>query len=513
MSSATSPSPTSRAASRAWTRRGAGSSSGSPPAAERRDGPAPPRRDGPVPPGRVPVVVAWWPPMIDDPSAHSDRRSIVIKRLALAGATATLALGFATTAMASGPSVGHRAVKPRHSVPAVRQGGPLEPGASAGLVAPGAQPASIHPTRTMAITQIAVYDAVNGIWAAAARSSSTSAARAERLARRRRGGAARTALDALLPSQRRRSTPFFATSVAQLRAGPCGAESRFGERVAHAVLAGRAHDGAAVTPPVFTPSAGPGSTSWHPPAFAPGRFHPDRACRAVRAPSPRASSAPARRRRSPAPGTPPTSGRSTRSGELNSMTRTADETAIGDLLGRRAPVWVVWNQIADQAAAGFGSTVERERPAVRAARHHARRQRDRPLRRQVHLPPLAADHGDHGAPTRATRTPRPTRPGSRWPTRPTTPAIPGRTPSSARPRRRCSRTASSGGCAFSFSLTNATVGITRTFGSFSQAAAEASASRIFAGQHFGYDEDAGQRLGAHVAGFVLDRVLRHPAHR
>ena len=66
---------------------------------------------------------------------------------------------------------------------------------------------------------------------------------------------------------------------------------------------------------------------------------------------------------------------------------------------------------------------------------------------------------------------------------------------------------------FRFSETNATVGITRTFGSFSQAAAEASASRIFAGQHFGYDEDAGQRLGAHVAGFVLDRVLRHPAHR
>src|SRR6201992_3786150 len=31
------------------------------------------------------------------------------------------------------------------------------------LVAPGAQPASIHPTRTLAIVQIAVYDAVNGI--------------------------------------------------------------------------------------------------------------------------------------------------------------------------------------------------------------------------------------------------------------------------------------------------------------------------------------------------------------
>src|ERR1700753_2108134 len=31
------------------------------------------------------------------------------------------------------------------------------------LVAPGAQPASIHPTRTLALTQTAVYDAVNGI--------------------------------------------------------------------------------------------------------------------------------------------------------------------------------------------------------------------------------------------------------------------------------------------------------------------------------------------------------------
>ncbi len=31
------------------------------------------------------------------------------------------------------------------------------------LVAPGAQPATIHPTRTMAIAQIAEFDAVNGI--------------------------------------------------------------------------------------------------------------------------------------------------------------------------------------------------------------------------------------------------------------------------------------------------------------------------------------------------------------
>ena len=57
---------------------------------------------------------------------------------------------------------------------------------------------------------------------------------------------------------------------------------------------------------------------------------------------------------------------------------------------------------------------------------------------------------------------------------------------------------------FSFSLSNETVGITRTFDSFSAASDEASASRIFAGQHFLYDENAGQALGGEVADFVVD---------
>jgi UPF0716 protein FxsA len=60
--------------------------------------------------------------------------------------------------------------------------------------------------------------------------------------------------------------------------------------------------------------------------------------------------------------------------------------------------------------------------------------------------------------------------------------------------------------AFSFSLTNATVGITRTFGSFSQASEEASASRILAGQHFRFDENAGQALGGRVADLVADHA-------
>jgi membrane-associated phospholipid phosphatase len=49
--------------------------------------------------------------------------------------------------------------------------------------------------------------------------------------------------------------------------------------------------------------------------------------------------------------------------------------------------------------------------------------------------------------------------------------------------------------------------VTRSFQSFSQAAAEASVSRIYAGQHFRYDEDAGQALGAQVAQFVFAHAL------
>jgi hypothetical protein len=62
---------------------------------------------------------------------------------------------------------------------------------------------------------------------------------------------------------------------------------------------------------------------------------------------------------------------------------------------------------------------------------------------------------------------------------------------------------------FGFSLTNATTGLTRSFESFSQAADEASASRIYAGQHFRYDEDAGQALGAQIAEFAVEHGALH----
>jgi hypothetical protein len=59
-----------------------------------------------------------------------------------------------------------------------------------------------------------------------------------------------------------------------------------------------------------------------------------------------------------------------------------------------------------------------------------------------------------------------------------------------------------------FSLgSSGTPGVTRSFHSFSEAADEASESRIYAGAHFRFDLNVGATLGDQVADFALDNVL------
>jgi PAP2 superfamily len=61
---------------------------------------------------------------------------------------------------------------------------------------------------------------------------------------------------------------------------------------------------------------------------------------------------------------------------------------------------------------------------------------------------------------------------------------------------------------FAFNVTSEVLpGVERSFTSFSSAAEEATLSRIFAGQHFRFDLTTGQRLGREVADFVLDNFL------
>jgi hypothetical protein len=430
----------------------------------------------------------------------------VIKRIALLATLATLVASFAAAAVASGHSSRHRRgpVRARVASNPPDQVIQWNKELQTVLVAPGAQPASIHPTRTLAITQIAVYDAVNGILGGGEplvvdvhgpRDASADAAAA---------AAARTALDALLPSQEPAIDAFFQTSLAQIGGGNRVEQGiRFGTQVAEEVLAARANDGATATPPVFTPLAGPGEYQLTPPAFAPAGFTQT----AHVTPFVLRSASQFQ------PGPPPalTSAKYASDfnevkslGELNSTTRTADQTAIGKFWGA-APIWIVWNQIADQAAVGFGNSLEQNAHlfaqlnttladsaiALYSAKYVFHRWR----------PITAITAPDQGNNTTVA--------DPNWVPLANTandPSYPGA-------HATFSQAAATvledffGTDVFSFSLTNPSVGITRSFTSFSGASNEASDSRILAGQHFRFDEEAGQTLGSQVADFVSDHSL------
>lgn len=61
---------------------------------------------------------------------------------------------------------------------------------------------------------------------------------------------------------------------------------------------------------------------------------------------------------------------------------------------------------------------------------------------------------------------------------------------------------------FQLSVTSEVLsGVVRSFHGFAAIEKEASLSRVYAGQHFRSDENAGERLGSAVADFVVDNFL------
>ena len=431
----------------------------------------------------------------------------MIKRFALVATTLTLLASFATAAVASGRNSRHR-----HGVISARLTSHPTPDQvilwnqelQKVLVAPGAQPASIHPTRTLAITEIAVYDAVNGIIGGGEplvvdlhgpRSASADAAAA---------AAAHTSLDALLPTQQPAIDAFFQSSLAQLGSGEhVDRGIRFGNEVADAVLAARANDGATATSPVFTPGTGPGEYQLTPPAFAPAGFTQTSQV------TPFVLETASQFRPAPPPALTSAKYASDFNevkslGEMNSATRNTDQTAIGRFWGA-APVWIVWNQIADQAAAGFGNSLQQNARLFAALNttlaDSAIALYDAKYAYHRWRPITAITAGDQGNPNTVA--------DPNWVPLANTandPSYPGA-------HATFSQAANTvledffGTDVFSFSLTNPTVDLTRSFTSFSAASDEASESRIFAGQHFRSDEEAGQTLGSQVADFVVDHSL------
>jgi len=378
------------------------------------------------------------------------------------------------------------------------------------LQTPGAQPATIHPTRSMAIVHLAMYDAVNAIVGGhaaylvlhAPRSASPEAAAA---------AAAHTALLSLFPSQQSVIDAKFQDSLSQIGHGVHVRQGiRVGNAAANAILAARADDGSDATPPVFVPQSGPGEYQLTPPNFQQPVF--------TNWPDVRPFAVEAADQFRPPPPPAVTSARYTTDfdevkslGEDISSTRSAEQTEIGRFWGA-APVQNVWNQIAEMASQAFDNSLEQNARmfalldtsladgviALYDSKYAYHRWR----------PVTAVRAADDDGNPDTTGDPN-------W----TPLAATALDPSYAGAHAEISQSAATtlrdffGTDRLDFSLTNPNLpGVVRSFQSFSQAADEAAASRIYAGQHFRYDEDAGQALGDAVGDFVVDHILGPVAH-
>ena len=371
----------------------------------------------------------------------------------------------------------------------------------------GAQPSTVHPTRTLAITQLAVYDAVDAVAGGSRPYLFEPRADKRASAEAAAASAARTALLALLPTQQPASDAKFQDSLTQIGSGARVNEGiRIGERAARQILAARANDGSNATPQPYTPLPGPGEYQLTPPGFLQPVFLHWAAVRPFVLPTA------SRFRPPPAPAV--TSARYTDDfdeikslGELNSAARSAEQTDIGRFWGA-APVQNVWNQIAQTAGLAYGNSLAQNARmfalldttladgviALYDAKYAYHRWRPITAVRAADTDGNAATTGDPAWTPLATTALDPSYPGAHAEI----------SQSGAAALR-----AFFGSDRLDFSLTNPNLpGVVRSFGSFSQAADEAAASRIYAGQHFRYDEDAGQALGEEVGVFVAENALQ-----
>jgi hypothetical protein len=373
----------------------------------------------------------------------------------------------------------------------------------AAVQAPGAQPSTVQPTRTLAITQLSVYRAVIAVLGHSL-NSPRELTPLRITANAAAASAAHTALVALLPSQRQALDARFAQSLAESGLGPrVTVGVVIGDRAAKAELATRANDGSAAAPPPYLPQPGPGEYRLTPPNFPTPVFTNWGTIK------PFVLQAGDQFRPAPPPAL--TSARYTDDfnevkslGQDTSTARSAEQTDIGRFWGAAGP-WIVLNQIGWAAATGFHNGLLANARmfalldvsladgviALYDAKYAYHRWRPVTAVRAADLDGNPDTVANPNWLPLANTAPDPTYPGAH------------------------AEVAQSGAAALrdffgtdrlDFALTNPNVpGVVRTFHSFSQAADEAAASRIYAGQHFRSDEDAGQALGEEVADYVAGR--------
>jgi len=371
---------------------------------------------------------------------------------------------------------------------------------------PGAQPATIHPTRSFAIMHAAIYDAVNAIDGThqpylvrlgASHFASQEAAAA---------AAAHEVLVKLYPS-------FQATLDAQLQQALAQLPSRgkadgisTGNTVADRILALRSNDGSNAQPIPYVFGNAPGDYQSTPPNFPkqPQFTHWSRV-------TPFALESASQFR----PGSPPrlTSDRYSDAfdqvkslGIAGSTTATADEALIGQFWN--GAIQNYWNEITQTASLAHGLTTAQNARLFALlnlsfadgviAFYDAKYTYNfwRPV---TAIRAAAAD----GNPD--------TEADPNW-----LPEVGNTTPDPSYPGAHAVISAAGAEVLISFFHTNhlefsvtseVMPGVERSFTSFPAAAEEATLSRIFAGVHFLFDLTTGQRLGSDIADFIVDNFL------
>jgi hypothetical protein len=375
------------------------------------------------------------------------------------------------------------------------------------------QPPTIHATRAFAMLHLGIYDAVVAVDGGnpylpehiLTRTASAPAAADQ---------AAHDVLAALYPSQQASLDSQLNADLAAIPAGVRVTRGiAAGHAAAQAILANRAQDGSAVTPPPYTVAAGPGIFEPIAPATAVfthwANVKPFALTRASQF--------------RPAPPAPLNSKAYQQTlqqvqslGQSNSTTRTPDQTTIATFWGGN--IWDYWNEIAQSASLAHHDTLAQDAQlfaqlnvsfadAVIAFY-------DAKYTYRLWRPQTAIQSGLPGFPANPSWTPLGKTPAD--------PSYPGA-------HATISQAGASVLSAFfhddaqALTVTSEVMpGATRQFSGFSAAANEASASRIFAGVHTQLDENAGQQLGAAVARFVLHEgplaakramPMRHPHDR
>jgi hypothetical protein len=356
------------------------------------------------------------------------------------------------------------------------------------------QPPTIHATRAFAMLHLGIYDAV----VAVDRGNPylpEHILRRPASARAAADQAAHDVLVALYPSQQASLDNQLTADLAQI---PVGARLirgvKAGRAAAQAILANRAQDGSAATPPPYTLAPGPGVFEPIAPATAVfthwANVEPFALTRAsqFRPPAPAALSSTAYLK---------TVQRVQSLGQNSSTTRTPDQTTIATFWGGN--IWDYWNEIAQSASLAHHDTLAQDAGLFAQlnvsfadsviAFYDAKYTYD------LWRPQTAIRAGFPGLTADPTWTPLSKTPAdSSYPGAHATISQAGATVLSSFFHSD----------AQALAVTSEVVpGTTRQFSGFAAAANEASASRVFAGVHTQMDEDAGQRLGGSVARFVL----------